>query len=191
MTPASPVGEVPSDCEAERVAPPMHKSIKTRHKFRKNFPKGRDKMKAYRIHEKNGYMFEDTEPRKACVYDIVNVKLPQGAQIFDFGGAEDVLKRIRIKDNSYTHLDTYDNEPVLVHEAIKNGISISTNDWVTLKYDVVEETLRCDFECLASRQTPDNVLHVNYANGKYWLTDLYGRKIISKQEAMRYQAAWK
>ena len=147
-------------------------------------------MIASRIHELNGFMFDDTEPRKSCTYDIVNLKLPEGAQIFDFGGAPDVLRRIRLPGNAYTHLETRDDRPVLVHEAIKDGVGISTTDWVDLDYELVEENLRCDFECLVSRVAPDNIFRVNYANGKYWLTDLYERRIISKQEAMKYQAQW-
>ncbi len=148
-------------------------------------------MRAYRIHENNGgYVFDDSEPRRACVYDLVNLKLPEGAVIFDFGGADDVLRRIKLPNNNYTHLETDHGEPYLVAEAIKNGIGISTNERILLEYDVIEENLHCDFECICRKMTADNIYNINYLNGKYWLDDLYERRIISKSEAMKYKAAW-
>lgn len=148
-------------------------------------------MKAYRIHEVNGgFTFEDTEPRRACTYDIVNIRLPEGAVILDFGGAPDVLRRIKLPGNTYTHLETDQSKPFLVAEAIKNGVGISTSERIPLEYVPIEENLRCDFECLAIHHAPDNIYHLNYANGKYWIDDLYERRIVSKQEALRCKASW-
>lgn len=148
-------------------------------------------MKAYRIHEENGgFTFDDTEPRRACTYDIVNLRLPEGAVIFNFGEAPDVLCRIKLADNTYTHLETDQSQPFLVGEAIKNGVGLNTSDRILLEYVPVEENLRCDFECLATYHAPDNIYHLNYVDGKYWVDDLYERRIVSKQEAMRCKAAW-
>lgn len=148
-------------------------------------------MKAYRIHEEDGsFNFEDQPPRKNCVYDVVNLKLPQGAAILDFGGAPDILKRIRLENNEYTHLETRDSEPVLVAEAVKNGIGIPTTRCIKLEYIPLQEDIRCDFEELCKKNAPDNIYHVTYSEGRYRLTDLYGSKIITKQEAMKYQSEW-
>lgn len=148
-------------------------------------------MKAYRIHEEDGsFTFEDQPPRRNCVYDVVNLKLPQGAVILDFGGAPDILKRIRLEHNEYTHLETIDSEPVLVAEAVKNGIGIPTTRYTKLEYIPLQEDIRCDFEELCKKNAPDNIYHVTYSEGRYRLTDMYGSKIITKQEAMRYQAEW-
>lgn len=148
-------------------------------------------MKAYRIHEKDGsFSFDDQEPRRACVYDVVNLKLPKGAVILDFGGAPDVLKRIRLSNNEYTHLDTADNEPVLVAEAVKDGIGLATTRYTKLEYIPLQEELVCDFEELCKKTASDNIYHVTYSEGRYRISDLYGSKIITKQEAMRYQAEW-
>jgi len=54
----------------------------------------------------------------------------------------------------------------------------------------LQEDIRCDFEELCKKNAPDNIYHVTYSEGRYRLTDMYGSKIITKQEAMQYQAEW-
>ena len=160
--------------------------------FRKTFLQMLLALKCHEwIHEEDGsFNFEDQPPRRNCVYDVVNLKLPQGAAILDFGGAPDILKRIRLENNEYTHLETRDSEPVLVAEAVKNGIGIPTTRYTKLEYIPLQEDIRCDFEELCKKNAPDNIYHVTYSEGRYRLTDMYGSKIITKQEAMRYQAEW-
>ncbi len=147
-------------------------------------------MRAYRIHGKNGVQFEDMEPQESCTYDIVDLKLPEGANIITVGGARDTLRRVKLKGNSYTHLETLEDKPILRMEAQRENLVASTNDFVELDFVVVEENLRCDFDTICSYNAPDNIYHVNYVNGRYQLTDLYGSQIISKQEAMKYKAQW-
>ena len=147
-------------------------------------------MQAYRIHVKNGVQFEDTEPQETCIYDIVDLKLPEGANIISVGGARDTLRRVKLKDNSYTHLETLEDKPILRVEAQREYLAAGTNNFVELDFVVVEENLRCDFDTICTYNAPDNIYRVNYINGRYQLTDLYGRQIISKQEAMQYKAKW-
>lgn len=147
-------------------------------------------MQAYRIHEKHGYIFEDSEPRKHCVYDVVNVKLPEGALIFDFGGMRDVLRRIRLEHNTYTYLGSADNQPVLVEVVMRNGVNIPMKGGLPLEYEVVEENIVSDYDELAVRVADDNIYRVVYTAGRYHLYDLYGGKIITKGEAMQYKAEW-
>ena len=147
-------------------------------------------MQAYRIHGKNGVQFEDTEPQENCTYDIVDLKLPEGSNIIYVGGARDTLRRVKLKGNSYTHLETLDDKPILRVEAQREYLTAGTNDFVELKFTVVEENLQWTFDTICSYDAPDNIYHVNYVNGRYQLTDLYSSQIISKQEAMKYKAKW-
>lgn len=147
-------------------------------------------MQAYRIHGKNGVQFEDMEPQETCTYDIVDLKLPEGASIISVGGARDTLRRVKLKGNSYTHLETLDGKPILRVEAQREYLTANTNDFVVLNFTVVEENLQCTFDTICTCNTPDNIYHVNFVNGRYQLTDLYGSQIISKQEAMQYKAKW-
>ena len=147
-------------------------------------------MQAYRIHGANGVQFEDTEPQATCTYDVVDLKLPDGASIISIGGARDTLRRVKLKGNAYTHLETLDNKPILRIEAQREYLISGTNDFVALEFTVVEENLRCDFDTICTHEAPDNIYHVNYVNGRYQLTDLYGSQIISKQDAMKYKAKW-
>lgn len=147
-------------------------------------------MQAYRIHVKNGVQFEDTEPQETCTYDIVDLKLPEGANIMSVGGARDTLRRVKLKDNEYTHLETLDDKPILRVEAQREYLAAGTNNFVELEFVVVEENLHCDFDTICRYEAPDNIYRVNYINGRYELTDLYGSQRISKQEAMKYKAQW-
>ena len=147
-------------------------------------------MRAYRIHGKNGVQFEDTEPQETCVYDVVDLKLPEGSSIIHVGGARDTLRRVKLNGNAYSHLETLEEKPILRIEAQREYLTAGTNDFVTLKYVVLEENLRCDFDTICSYTSPDNIYHVNYVNGRYQLTDLYGSRVISKQDAMKYKAKW-
>ena len=147
-------------------------------------------MQAYRIHGKNGVQFEDMEPQESCTYDIVDLKLPEGASIISVGGARDTLRRVKLKGNAYTHLETLEDKPILRIEAQREYLVVSTNDFVALDFSVVEENLQWNFETICTYDAPDNVYHVNYVNGRYQLTDLYGSQMISKQEAMQYKSKW-
>ena len=147
-------------------------------------------MQAYRIHGKNGVQFEDMEPQESCTYDIVDLKLPEGASIISVGGARDTLRRVKLKGNAYTHLETLEDKPILRIEVQREYLMVSTNDFVALDFSVVEENLQWNFETICTYDAPDNVYHVNYVNGRYQLTDLYGSQMISKQEAMQYKSKW-
>ena len=147
-------------------------------------------MQAYRIHGKNGVQFEDTEPQETCVYDVVDLKLPEGASIITVGGARDTLRRVKLQGNAYTHLETLDDKPILRIEAQREYLAAGTNDFVELEFTVVEADQRCDFDTICTYYAPDNIYRINYVNGRYQLTDLYSSQIISKQEAMKYKAKW-
>lgn len=147
-------------------------------------------MQAYRIHGKNGVQFEDTEPQETCIYDVVDLKLPEGANIIFVGGARDTLRRVKLKDNEYTHLETLEDKPILRVEAQREYLAAGTNNFVELEFVVVEENLRYNFDTICKYDAPDNIYRVNYINGRYQLTDLYGSQIISKQAAMKYKAQW-
>ena len=147
-------------------------------------------MKAYRIHGKNGVQFEDMEPQETCNYDVVDLKLPEGANIITVGGARDTLRRVKLKGNAYTHLETLEDKPILRIEAQRDFMTVGTNDFVELEYEIVEADQHCDFDTICTYNAPDNIYHVNYVNGRYQLTDLYSSQIISKQDAMKYKAKW-
>ena len=147
-------------------------------------------MQAYRIHGKNGVQFEDTEPQETCVYDVVDLKLPEGATIISVGGARDTLRRVKLKGNAYSHLETLDDKPILRVEAQREYLAAGTNDFVELGFTVVEADQRCDFDTICTYYAPDNIYRINYVNGRYQLTDLYSSQIISKQDAMKYKAKW-
>lgn len=148
-------------------------------------------MKAYRIHVKGGgYQFDDMEPRESCTYDIVDLKLPIGAVISSAGGAKDTLMRVKLAGNTKAHLETNGDDPVLMIEMQKGLMILSTNEFIKLKYDVIESNLTCDFSPVCSKETADNIYRIIYMNGRYYLTSLYDMKAISRQEAMKYQTAW-
>ncbi len=147
-------------------------------------------MQAYRIHGKNGVQFEDDEPQEACVYDIVDLKLPEGAAVLQTGGGRCTLRRVRLPGNSYSHLETLDDKPILRIEAQRAHLVLNTNDFVELDFELLEENLRCDFEIVCSHDAPDNRYCVTFSNGRYRLADLYGSRPISRQEAMCRKAEW-
>lgn len=147
-------------------------------------------MRAYRVHERNGYIFEDSEPEKSCVYDVVNVRLPAGALIFDFGGMRDVLRRIRLADNTYTYLGSEDNAPALFEVVMRDGVSLPMKSHMPLEYEVLERDVQSDYDELASRAEPDNIYRLVHSDGRYRLLDLYGSRIITKAEAMRCKGLW-